>query len=375
MTITVYCGTTSSEVETIRDILIEQVRQAGMLPDMLSESEQTDDEALSERIRVKIKAADRYIGIVTYTRAWEPKQLGGKTIPEFEFELANEFGKMPVILVPEADSDIGQHLRRGAMRQDPIYREAQRSTMNRMQSTVNFVYFDDEADLSVQIAQILGRWAAQENMAAMPPPPRSRLARLLNLDHLIDQIATQTATRINLLDQRNQAVLAEQALKYQDALRLKPGELVFGKPLMSSQFQSDVFVIMPFAPAYDPVYKGVIQPLIGDLKLRCVRGDQFTSSRGSIIEEVWAALNGCRFVIADLSGSNLNVLYELGIAHTLNKSAILITQADRPEDVPFDIRHLRYIQYRTADDGLERLRGDLQTAIRWLLADLEESWA
>ena len=157
-------------------------------------------------------------------------------------------------------------------------------------------------------------------------------------------------------------------------LRLKPGEVVFGKPLGNRQFQSDIFTIMPFAPEFDPVYRGVIKPLTDEMQLRCVRGDEFASQRGSIIEEVWAALNNCRLVIADITGGNDNVFYELGIAHTLNKPAIILTQAETPEGVPFDIRHLRYIPYRNTDEGRLRLRAELQTAITWLLTDLEESW-
>jgi hypothetical protein len=90
---------------------------------------------------------------------------------------------------------------------------------------------------------------------------------------------------------------------------------------------------------------------------------------------VWAALNACRFVIAEISGGNDNVFYELGIAHTLNKPAILITRTTQPEEVPFDIRHLRYIQYKNTAAGGAKLREELQTAITRLLADLEEGWA
>jgi hypothetical protein len=242
-----------------------------------------------------------------------------------------------------------------------------------MQNQRTLIYFDDEADLSVQVAQILSAWAMPDNDSAAIPT--SALPASFDMDALAEAIAVRTAARLHTAEQRKQAALAEQALKYQAAMRIKPGELVFGRPQTGSQFQSDIFVIMPFASQYDPVYRQIIRPLVERLKLRCVRGDEFASARGSVIEEVWAALNGCQLVIADLSGSNTNVLYELGIAHTLNKSAILITQSDRPEDVPFDVRHLRYIQYRSDETGLDRLTVDLESAIRWLMTDLEEGWS
>jgi hypothetical protein len=46
-----------------------------------------------------------------------------------------------------------------------------------------------------------------------------------------------------------------------------------------------------------------------------------------------------RVVICDCTGRNPNVFYEIGIAHTLGREVILITQ--NPEDIPFDLRHLR----------------------------------
>ena len=48
-------------------------------------------------------------------------------------------------------------------------------------------------------------------------------------------------------------------------------------------------------------------------------------------------------VVCDLTGKNANVFYEAGIAHSLGKDVILITQS--ADDVPFDLRHLRYIPY------------------------------
>jgi len=41
--------------------------------------------------------------------------------------------------------------------------------------------------------------------------------------------------------------------------------------------------------------------------------------------------------IADCTGRNPNVFYEIGIAHTLGRNVVMITEAD----VPFDLRHLR----------------------------------
>jgi len=47
-------------------------------------------------------------------------------------------------------------------------------------------------------------------------------------------------------------------------------------------------------------------------------------------------------LLADLTGKNPNVFYELGLAHALAKPVILI--AETLDDIPFDLRALRVIQ-------------------------------
>jgi len=148
---------------------------------------------------------------------------------------------------------------------------------------------------------------------------------------------------------------------------------LFGPPAGQSQFRSDVFMVMPFREPFNGIYQTVIRPVIGSLNLTIRRGDEFTSVRGVVMNEVWAALNGCRLVIADVTEVNANVFYELGIAHTLGKPTILLTQVVSPEEVPFDIRHLRYIQYQNTIEGGERLAEALRQSMLWILNDITET--
>jgi len=65
-----------------------------------------------------------------------------------------------------------------------------------------------------------------------------------------------------------------------------------------------------------------------------------------------------RVVICDCTGRNPNVFYEIGIAHTLGREVILITQIDA--DIPFDLRHLRYVTYLNNGEGLAVLYAKLE---------------
>ncbi|NWG17675.1 MAG: DUF4062 domain-containing protein [Chloroflexi bacterium] len=391
MPYTVYFSDTSSELQDLRPVIVERIQAAGLIPVWLDETERQSPD-MPEHLRRKIQAATAFISLVTYRRAWET--AGGRALTEVEYELAREYGKPLAVLLPRPGSEMAMYLRRRAFNQSGEQRAAQEAFWRRLLDDGTATYFDDETDLLLKLGRILESWAevgpvvpqfAPQTALApaaelAPPPPTApgqarESARGLALgepeiETLAERIAAKTAARLDDLQARRQADLAEQAVKVNDALRVWPGELVFGRPSKGRQFQSDIFVIMPFAAQFTGLYTGIIKPLAAELGLTVLRGDELSSSRGSIMEEVWAALNACRFVIAEITGGNDNVFYELGIAHTLNKPTLLITQAAAPENVPFDIRHLRYIVY-SAQDGA-KLRDALRTAITRLLAELSD---
>jgi hypothetical protein len=286
-------------------------------------------------------------------------------------------------------------LRTRALNQNPAAESAQERFHQKLEQLGIVQHFENVTDLARRILDTLNSWSAHLNAigsnqaaAASPsgagggmngvapgtPLPTGLQEGSITVEELADRVAEKTADRIQQIQDRQMEELADQAVRYNDALRLKPGELVFGIPSSRSQFQSNIFMIMPFKNDLTRVFTEVIKPLMGEMGLSVARGDEFNSTQGVVMEEVWSALNYCQFVIAEITGGNDNVFYELGIAHTLNKPAILITQAQRPEDVPFDIRHLRYIVYRNNNDGLIRLREDLRTAVTRLQRDLQEGW-
>ena len=73
---------------------------------------------------------------------------------------------------------------------------------------------------------------------------------------------------------------------------------------------------------------------------KCKRADDIWN-HDAIIQDVVSLICKSSVVICDLTGKNANVFYEAGIAHSLGKDGMLITQS--ASYVPFDLRHLRYI--------------------------------
>jgi hypothetical protein len=106
--------------------------------------------------------------------------------------------------------------------------------------------------------------------------------------------------------------------------------------------QESCFTIMPFGGWFDSYYETVYVPAIEAAGLVPCRADDLYRP-STIIHDIWAYTQNAKLVLADLSGKNANVFYELGLAHALAKPAILVTESI--EDVPFDLRALRVLEY------------------------------
>lgn len=121
--------------------------------------------------------------------------------------------------------------------------------------------------------------------------------------------------------------------------------------------------MMPFDAAFTPVYESIRQATEA-AGLRCRRADDIWENP-AIIQDVVSLIDRSRVVICDCTGRNPNVFYEAGIAHTLGREVILITQ--NGQDIPFDLRHLRYIPYLNNGEGREGLAAAIQARVQTIV--------
>lgn len=112
------------------------------------------------------------------------------------------------------------------------------------------------------------------------------------------------------------------------------------------EFLDSCFVMMPFGQWNDIYYKEIYVPAIKEAGFEPVRGDEIFSS-GSVVEQIWEHIDKAKVLLADLTGKNPNVFYELGLAHAARKPVVFTSGA--LEDVPFDLRHLRVIVYEVRE--------------------------
>jgi hypothetical protein len=136
-----------------------------------------------------------------------------------------------------------------------------------------------------------------------------------------------------------------------------------------TQIENDLcFVMMPFgSEELNIVYEDFVKPTLTDgCHLRCERGDDVFGSN-VIMEDIRKSISKARLILADLTGRNPNVFYEVGIAHTLNKPVLLLAQSI--DDVPFDLRHRRVLLYNYSPRGCKKLEKDLHANVIAMLSD------
>lgn len=112
--------------------------------------------------------------------------------------------------------------------------------------------------------------------------------------------------------------------------------------IVKNSDSKEVFVLIPFKEIFQTFYYNVIKPVVESLGYSISKADEDLRV-GEVIKQILESIQNSRLVIADVSGKNPNVFYELGFAHGIHKKVLIITQSS--EDIPFDISHIRYFTY------------------------------
>ena len=118
------------------------------------------------------------------------------------------------------------------------------------------------------------------------------------------------------------------------------------------------FVLMPFGKKpipsgitvdFDSVYHELIAPAIEAVGMEALRADQEVSG-GVIHKPMYERLILCDFAVADLTGANANVFYELGLRHGVRPATPGLLYAGS-ERLSFDVAPSRAMPYQVRSHG------------------------
>lgn len=122
------------------------------------------------------------------------------------------------------------------------------------------------------------------------------------------------------------------------------------------------FLLMPFGTEWSGRVWDALVQASRNAEFDAVRADQRQGRL--IIEDIWSDLYCAEAVIADLTGSNPNVTYEVGMADVLGKNPILISQTLDREKIPFDFLGQRVLKYEASPSGIAKLISEIESLLR-----------
>jgi hypothetical protein len=185
--------------------------------------------------------------------------------------------------------------------------------------------------------------------------------KILKTNGLILKTQTNGQSRISLLN----GEYISTAIKEVDSIKritFTPSIFKIPKKKINEKLIS---VMMPFSPGYKGTYDA-IKRTTDHLGLECLRADDIWEN-STFIQDIFELIYCAKIVIVDFSERNPNVMYETGIAHTLGKIVIPITQSI--SDIPSDLGHHRAYKYLPNDEGYRNLSNELYKRIKTILEE------
>lgn len=124
-----------------------------------------------------------------------------------------------------------------------------------------------------------------------------------------------------------------------------------------------VFVLIPFDSEFDDIYKFGIKGAAEEVEAYAERLDEQMFTEG-MLDRIFNQISKADVIVADMTGRNPNVFYEVGYAHALGKIVLLLTQ--HSDDIPFDLKHRQHTVY---GGSIETLRSELATKLQWAIRE------
>ena len=134
------------------------------------------------------------------------------------------------------------------------------------------------------------------------------------------------------------------------------------------------FSIMPFDENFNDI-DAIIEEAAGMCGLEYVRGDR-RAQPGSIMPKILQEIRRASVIVADITGHNPNVFYELGIAHQLRGPDRVVIITQDMEKSPFDVHAFEQLGYKQNEKGRAALREKLCSYLKAAIVTQsdEEIW-
>lgn len=108
-------------------------------------------------------------------------------------------------------------------------------------------------------------------------------------------------------------------------------------------------------------FKHIIKPAVEESG-RGYECKRYSLGRANIIKDILEDLNRAQLVVADLTDNNPNVLWELGVRHTLKRRTLLISQDKK--FIPSDLKDYPVILYDQTKTGYDKFKEAMKDKLK-----------
>lgn len=346
---TVYISSTFRDLGAERNAVSEAALRAGLLPFRFEEFSVGFDSR--KILRNALINADLFVLILAYRLGYTFPGTG-QSIVEFEFEEAHQLNKPILVFMLSEDAP-------WPASEFPRGEELARIEAFRRKISGEFVVglFKNAEELRELALVSFLKW---------------RIGFAGQTEHQTEEVRSQNALAQQspegldvgpvLLEIRSQLAilmrgLANEPLQRQDGP--KPIPAAFLGASAPKIDLNKIFIIMPYSEAWSAAVESIICEACESAQF------QFEIAKSKdgryIIHDIWKGLTGSAVTVADLTGGNPNVAYEVGLADVLGREVIIISQ---DTEVPVDFRGARLIIYSNSIEGGLRLREELTDRLR-----------
>jgi ABC-type amino acid transport substrate-binding protein len=348
----VYLSSTYSDLREYRQAAIEIIRRLGLSVVALEHFGTAESPPLQASLRA-VDSADIVVVLVAHRLGVVPEEVG-KSLVEMEYERALEAGKPILCFVLDANQPWPPALI------DTNYAQVEQFR-KRIAQTHRAGVFTTPDDLAVKIAAALAQYSRIRTLAV---PESTAEKPQVGSEGVAPPSSEQVLAELRTL--RADFAVLQQLVA--DSLRRQPFE---APAAMSGRTPAEFlgaaapaeprtcFVVMPYSQDWSSAVEKII------LEACTLVGLDFEIAKNMpgrfIPNDIWRGITRAGVLVADLSGANANVAYEVGLADVLGKQIILIGQ---DSEVPFDFQAQRLIRYQNSLPGSLTLREELESRLR-----------
>lgn len=286
-----------------------------------------------------IKDSDIVLLLIAHSYGYIPPNTN-KSIIELEYETAREYDKP--ILTFIIDEKIPWHINFISKGNERFLLE---SFKERIKANHIVASFESTDDLAAKVAVAVQKWSTTKYI-----PPEVEKGKKATIDNILYEVKTLKSqvdllTEIVLQSKSLQGNIQTEIMNF----NVQPAE--FLGPIEQSINYSKCFIIMPYSESWSEAVEKIIQEICEKVELKF---EIAKNMKGRFIpQDIFQGITSSGIIVADLSGANPNVTYEIGLADVLGRNVILLSQNEK---IPFDFQGQRLILYENTVAGGIKLR-------------------